>query len=384
MDLKEIKPNNALQNNSNLNNGSPLDFFHSSPNKLDIYSRDKEVKDTVKSDKITTANNSIVVPSSSTQPPLQSIPPSSSINFIIPRPASLYTQSRPQPELKESPIQQKDKSIKEMPPSNKQIKKDDVINEELDDSLDQEQQYFSPDEYEDQVAVKPSKKMDKNKGKNTKTDNSKQKIKTPISSIEARKESPNEQKEPEPIKTNVTSTTALYTVDPVMGEMTAALNLLQQDLGPIIDKKTTKKKNLLEESIQNRENNIPNSINEILDKISAIDPNIEASALVANDGTIVASAISRRINDNLISTIVTSLGLISIDVIHSLEGGELESLALSGTKGTLFISPIMKNIFLILYTNPDVKMGIISITKTMVKKQIELFFAKKNLQKTPV
>lgn len=385
MDLKEIKPNNTTQNNPIVNRGPPMGFFNNNPNIPQTIKPEPKTKN----EEEKPIFNSIIVPSSSTQPPLQSIPPSSDVTFIIPRPASLFNQARPQVEQKKPIIQQKESNIKGKSPTipSKIIKpKEEDVEEQNEDTLEeQDQEYFSPEEYGNQVAVKPKNNTEKNKSKMPKHDNKVQKEKINVSKAKiSNKETIEPQEKEELIENNSGSTPALYTVDPVMGEMTAALNLLKQDLGSIIDKKTIKKKNLKEETIQNRENNIPTSINEILDKISTIDPNIEASALVANDGTIVASAISRRINDALISTIVNSLGLISIDVIHSLDGGDLEFLTLSGTKGTLFLSPIMKNIFLILYTNPDVKMGIVSLTKTMVKKQIELFFAKKNLQKTPV
>jgi len=129
---------------------------------------------------------------------------------------------------------------------------------------------------------------------------------------------------------------------------------------------------------------IPNSLNDILINLTQLDANIEASALVNLNGEIIAAAISERIDEFLISTITNTLGTISQDVIASLESGDLKFISIFATKGILFLSPIMKNVFLVLYTSSDAKMGLINLARMVVKKKIELFYAKQNLQKSPV
>jgi predicted regulator of Ras-like GTPase activity (Roadblock/LC7/MglB family) len=128
---------------------------------------------------------------------------------------------------------------------------------------------------------------------------------------------------------------------------------------------------------------IPNSLDDILINLTQLDVNIEASALVNLDGKILASAISERIDEFLISTITNTLGTISQDVIASLESGDLKFISLYATKGILFLSPIMKNLFLVLYTS-SAKMGLINLARMVVKKKIEMFYAKQNLQRSPV
>ena len=132
------------------------------------------------------------------------------------------------------------------------------------------------------------------------------------------------------------------------------------------------------------DHSIPNSLDDILTNLSQLDLNIEASALVNLDGKIVASAISERFDKFLISTITNTLGTISQDVISSLESGDLKFISIFATKGILFLAPIMKNVFLVLYTSSDAKIGLISLARMIVKKKIELFYAKHNLRKSPV
>ena len=141
-----------------------------------------------------------------------------------------------------------------------------------------------------------------------------------------------------------------------------------------------------EASSDEKHNNtsIPNSLEDILLNLSQLDVNIEASALVSMDGNILASAVSDRIDKFLISTITNTLGTISQDVIASLESGDLKFISIFATKGILFLSPIMKNVFLVLYTTSEAKIGLINLAKMVVKKKIELFYAKQNLKKSPI
>ena len=164
----------------------------------------------------------------------------------------------------------------------------------------------------------------------------------------------------------------------IENEMTNVMSVLQGSPG----KSTPKKK--LEPEYTKTETEIPHSLTDILENLSQLDLNIEASALVNIDGKIIASAISERIDKFLISTITNTLGNISQDVIASLESGDLKFISIYATKGILFLSPIMKNIFLVLYTGSDAKIGLINLAKMVVKKKIELFYAKRNLQKSPV
>ena len=138
------------------------------------------------------------------------------------------------------------------------------------------------------------------------------------------------------------------------------------------------------EKIASRKISVPDSLNDILINLSEFDLNIEASALVNSDGDILASAYSRYISESLISTIAQTLGNISQDMISSLDSGDLKFISIQGTKGILFMAPIMKNVFLLLLTSPESKSGVINIAKLLVKKQITLYFAKKNLKKTPL
>ncbi|MBN2157568.1 MAG: hypothetical protein JW776_16090 [Candidatus Lokiarchaeota archaeon] len=164
-------------------------------------------------------------------------------------------------------------------------------------------------------------------------------------------------------------------------EMTSIMDSLRVSPLP---KSSSNKKGHSQEDDSKLDTTIPNSLDDILINLSQLDLNIEASALVNVDGNIIASAISERIDDFLISTITNTLGTISQDVMASLESGDVKFVSIFATKGILFLSPIMKNLFLVLYTSSDAKIGLINLARMVVKKKIELFYAKRNLRKSPV
>ena len=121
----------------------------------------------------------------------------------------------------------------------------------------------------------------------------------------------------------------------------------------------------------------PSSMNEILKRLLTLDLNIEASAIIKTDGTILASATSSRISDSLFATIGMNLSMIGTDIIEGLSAGILKSISLKATDGVLDLAPIDKNnpsvkdMFLILFSHPKVKSGIISFAINIVKKQLK-------------
>ena len=120
----------------------------------------------------------------------------------------------------------------------------------------------------------------------------------------------------------------------------------------------------------------PSSMNDILKRLINLDLNIEASAIIKADGTILASAISSRISDSLFGTIGMNLSMIGSDIIEGLDAGTLKSISLRGTDGVISLAPIgqsqkLKDMLLIILSHPKVRSGIIAFAVSIVKKQIK-------------
>ena len=118
---------------------------------------------------------------------------------------------------------------------------------------------------------------------------------------------------------------------------------------------------------------IPLSMNEILKDLLKLDINIEASAIIKSDGTILASAISSRISDSLFAAIGQNLMMIGSDIIAGLSAGKLQSISLRGSKGVLDLAPISEtnDMLLLIFSNPKIKSGIIHLAAKNVKNQVK-------------
>lgn len=162
-------------------------------------------------------------------------------------------------------------------------------------------------------------------------------------------------------------------------DMKDVLSFLSEKM-PSIDKsgnnnneKLTKQRAQVEKKIK------PETINDILKQLLRIDKNIEASAIIKNDGKKLASAISNRISDPLFGTIGQNLSMIGSDIINGLNAGSLRSISVRGTDGVLDLAPvsqddpILKNFLLIIFSNPNVKSGMIQIAIRKISSQLKEF-----------
>jgi len=123
----------------------------------------------------------------------------------------------------------------------------------------------------------------------------------------------------------------------------------------------------------------PSSMNEILKDLLKLDLHIEASAIIKGDGTILASAISSRISENLFATIGQNLSMIGEDIVKGLSAGTLLNISIRGTDGVLDLAPIGSkksfgdDMILIILSHPRVKSGIIYFAVSVVKKQVKQY-----------
>jgi predicted regulator of Ras-like GTPase activity (Roadblock/LC7/MglB family) len=158
-------------------------------------------------------------------------------------------------------------------------------------------------------------------------------------------------------------------------DMTDVLSFLSKKLSlpEIEEKKSTLPKKEISKEIEKIP---PSSMNDILKELLKLDLHIEASAIIKMDGTILASAISNRISDQLFATIGQNLSMIGIDIVEGLSAGTLTSISVRGTKGVLDLapidrkSPLVRDMILVIFSHPRVRAGIIAFAVNIVKKQI--------------
>ncbi len=178
---------------------------------------------------------------------------------------------------------------------------------------------------------------------------------------------------PKPIETTDSNRAALKQ-KALEKDMTKVLSFLSKKISvkklEIPESKST-------EETKYKEEIPPSSMNDILKRLIMLDLNIEASAIIKTDGTILASAISSRISDSLFATIGMNLSMMGSDIIEGLDAGKLRSISVRGTNGILDLAPIdkenpsVKDMILVILSNPKTKSGIISFAVNIVKKQLK-------------
>ncbi len=159
--------------------------------------------------------------------------------------------------------------------------------------------------------------------------------------------------------------------------MSEAMRSLSQQLGlarPVQKKviTTSAAPEAVEEEVE------PQTMTDILVDLGRIDPNIEASSIIRQDGTILAAATSHRLNENLLSVIAGTLSNISHDVVQAMEAGKLKFTSIHGTQGILFLAPLFADMFLIVYTNPLSRPGVINVASHRVKAQLMKYMGMKD------
>ncbi|MFX0020847.1 MAG: roadblock/LC7 domain-containing protein [Candidatus Hermodarchaeota archaeon] len=178
---------------------------------------------------------------------------------------------------------------------------------------------------------------------------------------------------PKPLETTDSNVAALKQ-KALEKDMTKVLSFLSKKISvkklEIPESKST-------EEIKDKEVIPPSSMNDILKQLIRLDLNIEASAIIKTDGTILASAISGRISDSLFATIGVNLSMMGSDIIEGLDAGKLRSISVRGSEGILDLAPIdkdnpsVKDMILVILSHPKTKSGIISFAVNIVKKQLK-------------
>ena len=188
----------------------------------------------------------------------------------------------------------------------------------------------------------------------------------------AKSSSSNKSQKSSSLKSSKIDDDALYRQKRLEEDMTNVLGFLSKKLH--LPKTQKSRPKLIKEALT--EKIPPTNMNEILKQLLRLDLNIEASAIIKDDGTILASAISNRISNSLFATIGMNLSMIGKDIIDGLSAGKLRSISVRGTNGVLDLAPVdtknpnIKGMILIIFSSSRVKSGIIAFGVNIVKKQL--------------
>ncbi len=115
---------------------------------------------------------------------------------------------------------------------------------------------------------------------------------------------------------------------------------------------------------------------QFLGGLNKLDKNLEASAVVRRDGSLLASAHSSRVKPEMMATITSALFGIAQDSIRAISGGKMRIITINAEQVILMLRPINEETILLLVTGPNSNIGLITMKSELVAQNIAAFLAK--------
>ena len=101
------------------------------------------------------------------------------------------------------------------------------------------------------------------------------------------------------------------------------------------------------------------SLTRELKRLSTGTPDIEAAAVVDNDGLIIASALPEDLNEDQIAAMSASLHRLSERCLLELSGGTLSIVMIQGSEGSAILAPCSVEAVLTVLAPRGAKLGVI-------------------------
>lgn len=101
--------------------------------------------------------------------------------------------------------------------------------------------------------------------------------------------------------------------------------------------------------------------NNILDELHANSAEIEASAIITDDGMMMASHLLEAVNEEHIAAMSAALLSVSKRMVDTLSGNENESerVMVQSKVGYVIVSAVAENLLLTVVARPDAKLGMV-------------------------
>ncbi|MBS7249198.1 MAG: roadblock/LC7 domain-containing protein [Candidatus Freyarchaeota archaeon] len=108
-----------------------------------------------------------------------------------------------------------------------------------------------------------------------------------------------------------------------------------------------------------------------LREMSRADPQIIASAIVRNDGLVLASSLPKDSDEGIIGAMGAAVLNIGNRTVNELKRGELSKVIISGSKGDVVICGVGDSALLSAITNPDSNLGLVLLEMRRASEKIQ-------------
>jgi predicted regulator of Ras-like GTPase activity (Roadblock/LC7/MglB family) len=100
-------------------------------------------------------------------------------------------------------------------------------------------------------------------------------------------------------------------------------------------------------------------LNKILRNLQSSSPDVEASALISDDGLMLASALPQHIDENRVSGMSATILSLGTRAATELERGDLEDVVVRGREGFALLTSAGQGILLLVIASAAAKLGLL-------------------------
>ena len=101
------------------------------------------------------------------------------------------------------------------------------------------------------------------------------------------------------------------------------------------------------------------SINRILRTLQSASPDVEASALISDDGLMIASALPQHVDETRVAGMSATLSSLGSRAARELERGDVQEVLVRGKNGYAVMITASQGTLLLALAGPQAKLGLI-------------------------
>ncbi|MBY8981884.1 MAG: roadblock/LC7 domain-containing protein [Candidatus Lokiarchaeota archaeon] len=111
-------------------------------------------------------------------------------------------------------------------------------------------------------------------------------------------------------------------------------------------------------------------LTDLLRNLEAINSDIQGSAIVSVQGLPICSALSRDVNDGIVSAMSAAILSVSERAVQELARGNLQRILIEGVDGIIILSRAGENAILCTLAKPDASLGMVFIHIQSFSKKV--------------
>lgn len=114
-------------------------------------------------------------------------------------------------------------------------------------------------------------------------------------------------------------------------------------------------------------------LEQILLELNGATADIEASALVSNDGLMMASALPQGVEEHRVAAMASALVAVGHRATKELSRGSLQRVLMQGDRGCVIMSSSGPDAVLVVLAKPDARLGLIFLDVTRAAESLAKF-----------